>query len=405
MDPGLREAARSLAAFDPLRALSLVALREDAPGLALRGIALAQLGDHAAARRLLRRAADRRDADSTTRARALAAEAEVAFACRDLAAARRGFEAAARLLDREQDRGNALFVRIQLARELALVGESRAARDVLAKLDFRGAPSRVVASEALAHAEIAVRDEQAREARGHLRRAYAAARLSRVSFLVAQVERAARELGEPVARVVRRGESRPATLDDVEAMSRGGDLVLDARRREVRRGATRISLASRPVLFALARTLAEASPDDAPRAALIRDAFGAKQSNESLRARLRVEVGRVRRALGKLADVRATARGFVLAPREAKRVMVLAPLADGEGGALLALLADGEAWSTSALAEALGRTQRGVQRALGTLRESGSVQSTGSGRTQRWSRVGRSGFATTLLLVDPGESR
>ncbi len=404
MDPGLREAALALSAFDPLAALKLVALREDASAVALRGIAMAQLGDYVAAKRLLRRAAESSQIGPVERARALAAEAEVAFASRNLVHARRGFEASARLLDAEGDRGNALFVRIQLARQLALVGELATARRRLAKLDLRGAPARVVVAAALANAEIAVRSEQAREALVHLRRAHAAATFARVPFLLAEVARAARDLREPVARIREAGEDRPATLDHVEALNRSGDLVVDARRREVRRGNAIVSLVRRPVLFALARSLAHAAPDDLPRDTLIQRAFGAKRSNESFRARLRVEVGRLRGELRGLAEVRATARGFALTPLRATRVSVLSPLVDGEDGALLGLLADGEAWSTSALATALGRTQRGIQRALAALVRTGSVQSTGRGRTQRWVHAPKTGFATTLLLARPDES-
>ena len=60
-----------------------------------------------------------------------------------------------------------------------------------------------------------------------------------------------------------------------------------------------ISLATRPVLFALARALAEAWPGDVPRDALVARAFGAKLADESHRARLRVEIGRLRRCCGR----------------------------------------------------------------------------------------------------------
>jgi len=138
------------------------------------------------------------------------------------------------------------------------------------------------------------------------------------------------------------------------------------------------------VLFALARVLGEAWPRDVPRDALVARAFGWKVADESYRARLRVEIGRLRRALRPQADIRATQRGFALAPRRARAVVVLAPPVEDEHAALLAFLVDGESWSSSALALALGTSQRTVQRALDALAAAGKVQSFGRGRARRW---------------------
>src|SRR5215813_3889609 len=107
-----------------------------------------------------------------------------------------------------------------------------------------------------------------------------------------------------------------------------------------------VSLARRPVLFALARALGEAWPGDVPRDALVERAFGSRLADESHRARLRVEVGRLRAVLRTLADVRATNRGFALVPRRAREVVVLARLVDDEHASVLAFLADGESWSS-----------------------------------------------------------
>jgi hypothetical protein len=134
---------------------------------------------------------------------------------------------------------------------------------------------------------------------------------------------------------------------------------------------------------------------------LLARAFGAKFADESHRARLRVEVGRLRAALRALAGVNATKRGFALAPRRARDVVVLAPPVDGEHGAVLAFLADGESWSSSALALALGASQRTVQRALDSLAAAGKVQSVGRGRARRWVTPPVPGFTTTLLLPAP----
>ena len=175
-------------------------------------------------------------------------------------------------------------------------------------------------------------------------------------------------------------------------------LVMDACRHLVRDARTVVSLARRPVLFALARALAEAWPADVPRDMLVARAFGAKLADESHRARLRVEVGRLRAVLRTLAGVSATQRGFALKPRRAREVVVLARPVEEQHAAVLAFLADGESWSSSALALALGISQRTVQRALEGLAAAGKVQSFGRGRARRWITPPMPGFTTTLLL-------
>jgi hypothetical protein len=175
---------------------------------------------------------------------------------------------------------------------------------------------------------------------------------------------------------------------------------VDACRHVVRDARTVVSLARRPVLFALARALGEAWPGDVPRGTLVARAFRAKRADESYRARLRVEVGRLRTVLRTLAGVSATKRGFALVPRRARDVVVLAPPVEGEHAAVLAFLADGELWSSSALALALGASQRTVQRALDSLAAAGKVQSFGRGRARRW-MTPVPGFPTILLLPAP----
>jgi DNA-binding transcriptional ArsR family regulator len=155
------------------------------------------------------------------------------------------------------------------------------------------------------------------------------------------------------------------------------------------------------VFFAFGRALGVAWPGDVPRDVLLARAFGARIADESHRARLRVDVGRLRRMLRALAGVRATKRGFALAPRRAREVVVLAPPVDGERAAVLAFLADGESWSSSALALALGTSQRTVQRALDSLAADGKVQPLGRGRARRWMTPPVPGFTTTLLLPAP----
>src|SRR3954447_11201961 len=146
------------------------------------------------------------------------------------------------------------------------------------------------------------------------------------------------------------------------------------------------------------RALGEAWPGDASRGTLVARAFRAKLADESHRARLRVEVGRLRAALRMLAGVSATRRGFALVPRGAREVVVLARPVEGDHAAVLAFLADGESWSSSALALALGASQRTVQRALDSLAAAGKVQSFGRGRARRWTTPPVPGFPTALLL-------
>jgi DNA-binding transcriptional ArsR family regulator len=242
-------------------------------------------------------------------------------------------------------------------------------------------------------------------ARAALARAARAARRAAIPALTAEVESASRILNTPAARLIARGAERPLLLEDVESLLASRAFVVDACRHVVRDGSKVVSLARRPVLFSLARALGEAWPGDVPRDTLIARAFGSKVASESYRARLRVEVGRLRTALRALAHVGATKRGFALAPRRAREVVVLARPIEEERTPvlawLLALLTDGESWSSSALALALGTSQRTVQRALDALAAAGKVQSFGRARARRWVTPPVPGFTTTLLLPTP----
>jgi hypothetical protein len=248
--------------------------------------------------------------------------------------------------------------------------------------------------------EIALRRGRTQPARAALVRARDAADRSTIDALRAEVDRALHELELPAARLLARGEERPLVLAEVETVLAGRHFVVDACRREARLERRIVRLARRPVLFALLRALAEAWPGEATREALCEHAFGARRPNDSHRVRLRVELGRLRRELRALAGVRATARGFELVPRSGD-VLVLAPPIEGPDAAVLALLADGEAWSTSALALALGSSQRTAQRSLQALETSSKVRALGRGRARRWLAAPLGGFATTLLLPAP----
>ncbi len=399
MDSLVTSAARSLAAGDPLGALKRVALRDDPPALALRGIAMAQLGDYERARKLLRRAARGFGPhERLAQARCQVAEAEVALAARDLSRPVRALDAAAQALDALGDRANALHARLVGVRRQLLVGELEAAEQALAAVDAAGAPPPLAARAELTRAELALRRVRVADAAAALGRAHAAALAAGIPALVAEIGRARRALSTPSARLIRGGVVRPVRLDEVEALLASGDLVVDACRRAVRGPARSVPLAGRPVLFALVGALAEAWPADVPRDRLIERAFETRAADESYRARLRVELGRLRAALRPLARIEATRRGFALVPVGAPAVVVLAPPIDGSAGAILALLEGGESWSTSAIACALGSSQRTVQRALRQLEEAAAVRAVGRGRSRRWLAPALGGFATTLLL-------
>jgi len=404
MDSLITAAARALAAGDPLGALKRVALRDDAPALALRGIAMAQLGDLARARTLLRSAARAfGPREVVARARCVLAEAEIAFVSRDLSWPAKMLDAAKTTLEAHGDRVNAAHARYLGVRRLLLIGRIDEAERALAELDPSRVPPALRTAHELVVAGIAIRRLRTKAARAALARAGRAARDARIPALSAEVEHACLVLNTPAARLTARGEQRLLLLDEVEALLASKSLVVDACRHVVRDVRQMVSLATRPVLFALARALGDAWPDDVPRDALVARAFGSKFVDESHRARLRVEIARLRAVLRPLADVSATKRGFVLTPRRARDVVVLAwPIeVDKDHAPVLALLADGESWSSSALALALGTSQRTVQRALDSLTDAGKVQWFGRGRARRWMTPPVPGFTTTLLLPAP----
>jgi len=402
MDSLITAAARALAAGDPLGALKRVALRDDAPALALRGIAMARLGDFVRAKALLRSAARAfGPREAVARARCVVAEAEIALVSRDLGFPAKALDAARATLETHGDRMNAAHARHLQVRRLLLIGRLDEAEHTLAEIDPAPFPPASRAAHELVVAGIAIRRLRTGTARTALARAEQAALQAAIPALTAEVESASLVLNTPAARRIARGEERLLLLEEVEALLVLKALVVDACRLVVRDARNVVPLATRPVLFALARTLGEAWPDDVPRATLIGAAFRGKFADESHRARLRVEIGRLRRALRTLAGVSATSQGFVLVPRGGREVVVLAPSVEGEHAAVLAFLADGESWSSSALALALGASQRTVQRALDQLAETGKVQSFGRARARRWVTPPVGGFTTTLLLPAP----
>jgi hypothetical protein len=379
--------------------LNRVALRDDPPALALRGIAMAQLGDLAKAKALLRSAARAFGAkEAVARARCVVAEAEVALASRDLAWPVKALEGAGLALEKHGDRVNAAHARFIAIRRLVWLGRLEEAERELGRLDPASLPPALRAAEELVVAGIAMRRVRAKEARAALERARSFAARSGIGALVAEVSTAFHTLDAPAARVVGPEGERPLRLEEVEALLASKALVVDGCRFGVVEGGRTVSLASRPILFGLLRMLAEAWPNDVPRGEIIARVFRTRHPDESHRARLRVEMGRLRRLLRDLAEVRATPAGFALEPRRARQVVVMAPPVESDHAAVLALLADGESWSSSALALALDASQRTVQRAMEELAADGRVEAIGQGRARRWMAPPLPGFATALLL-------
>jgi hypothetical protein len=402
MDSLITAAARALAAGDVLGALKRVGVRDDPPALALRGIAMAQLGDFERAKVLLRRAARAfSPREAVARARCVVAEAEIALVSRDLGWPAKALDSARAALEAHGDRVNAAHARILEVRRLLLIGHLDEAEQALAGFDPASLPPALRASHELVVAGIALRRLRTKMARAALARAGRAAREANMPALTAEVESASQVLDAPAARLIARGDERLLLLEDVETLLASKALVVDACRHAVRNGDTVVSLARRPVLFALARALGEAWPADVSRGTLITQAFRARHVDESHRARLRVEIGRLRAALRPLAGVSATSQGFALVPRRSRKVVVLARPVEEEHAAVLAFLADGESWSSSALALALAASQRTVQRALDALAAAGKVQFYGRGRARRWLTRPLPGFTTTLLLPGP----
>ncbi len=402
MDSLITAAARALAAGDLLGVLKRVGLRDDAPALALRGIAMAQLGEFARAKALLQSAARSfGPREAVARARCVVAEAEIALVSRELNWPPKALDAARATLEKHGDWVNAAHARHLAIRRLLLIGRLDEAEGALAGLDPSPFPPAARAAHQLVVAGIAMRRIRARDARAALARAASAARQAGIPALTAEVESASVALSTPAARLIARDDDRLLPLQEVETVLRSGALVVDACRHVVRDADTAVSLAGRPVLFALARALGEAWPGDSSRDALVGRAFRGKRADESHRARLRVEMGRLRAEIRPLAGVSATTSGFALVPRRARDVVVLAPPVEDPHAAVIAFLADGEAWSSSALALALGASARTVQRALDSLARAGKVHSHGRGRARRWMTAPVAGFTTTLLLPGP----
>jgi hypothetical protein len=394
--PALDLAARALASGDALRALSLVGRAPSSLGLALRGIAYAQLGDLELARDALEQAAATTD-DVRLLARVRAALVEVALGEGDLARAAGAARASADELARLGDARNAAMQRLVLARAEVLLGRLGEARHVVADVLAAELPPDVRAVASLAEAEIATRALAATDARDALNRARRALEHAPNRLLTRELAALEGELSLPVARLERGGATRDADLFAIEDAARGELFLVDACRRLAIAGRARVPLAKRPVLFALIVELARAAPGSVPRDALAARAFDARRINASHRGRLRVEIGRLRKLLDGLgAEPVATPDGYALASR--REVALVVPRAEDDATRVAILLGDGASWSAQRVAESAGISKRTAQRALGDLVATGRAVRTGSGRNVRYHRPGTP-IASRMLLL------
>ncbi|AKF03003.1 hypothetical protein [Sandaracinus amylolyticus] len=396
IDGALGEAARALARGDALHALGIAGRDESALGLTLRGIAYAQLGDLELARGALEDASER-STDAHTTSRARAALAEIALASGDPARAAREAIACASALEALGDPRNAAMQRLVLARAEVLRGRLPEARGVVEDVLSREQPADLRAVASLAQAEIAMRALAASESRDALGRARAALDVAPHELLSRALVSLERELSAPVARVVRDGVSSDADLFAIEELSRGEVLLIDGCRRVAIGARLIVRLGRRPVLFALLLELARAWPGGIGRDELAARAFDVRRVNPSHRARLRVEVGRLRKAmLGLAAEPVATKEGYALVSQ--REVVVLSPHDDGEGARIALLLGDGASWSAREVATHTRLSIRTVQRALASLVESGRAIRTGRGARVRYARPGTP-IASRMLLL------
>ena len=237
MDSLITAAARALASGDPLGALKRVALRDDAPALALRGIAMAQLGDLVRAKTLLRRAGRAfGPKEAVARARCVVAEAEVALVSRDLGWPPKALDTARATLEAHGDRVNAAHARYLEVRRLVLIGRIDEAERMLAKLDPAPFPPASRTAHELVVAGIAIRRLRTKAARAALDRAEREARNARIPALTAEVDAAVLVLNTPAARLIASGEERLLLLEEVEALLASKALVVDGCRYVVRNG-------------------------------------------------------------------------------------------------------------------------------------------------------------------------
>lgn len=261
--------------------------------------------------------------------RCVLADAEFALALRELDLPQRPLTRATATLQMHGDHANAAHARLLGVRRLLLLGRLAEARKALALLEGTPLPPALATVANLAAAELALRALRTAPAREALAQAGDTAARSGIPALQAEVANLRSVMEQPVARLCGPAPERMLRLPEVEALFASDALVVDGCRHRVRMGDAWLPLAGRPVLFALAQTLAAAWPEPAPRDALIAAAFHVRRFDETHRARLRVEIGRLRSLLAPWAGIAARGPGFVLEPHAAPRVALLEPPLDG----------------------------------------------------------------------------
>ena len=393
----LVEAARALSRGDGIGALALVGRAEDALGIALRGIAYAQLGDLEEARNTLRRA-DRAATDELLRARIRAALVEVALAEGDAGRVAKDAAANAQRLALLGDGRNAAMQRLVQARAEVLLGRADDARRTIDAVLAGSLALDLRPVTWLARAEIALRASAATTAKRALDEARRALEGSPNALLARTLDAMEEALAQPIARLRDRGEVRAVDLFAIEEAQNGKAFLVDACRRVVRAGRATIPLARRPVLFQLLFALANAWPNDVARDELARQAFAVRVVNASHRARMRVEIGRLRKVLHGIAEPIATRNGYAL--KSPRPVRILLPIADDEVARVAIFLGDGASWTAQAIAEQAGMSKRTAQRALAALVESGRVVRLSRGKDVRYASSSPNGrIASRLLLL------
>jgi len=343
----------------PLAALTVLSQRGDAHARAVRGIALAQLGEFDRAKRELTSARGEfaRQGETVWATKALAALAEIGLATRDIEFARSHLDATP--LRADGDHASASYVDIQRARLYALLGRVDDARALLAAAHDGPAAE-------LARAETAAAAGCFRDAARHATASEAGAN----PMLAGEARRLRQELNRQAFILHRGGVERRLSLVELEDLDHP---YVDT----IRRRCGDLDLQRRPGQFELLVGLARGPVTTT-------NLFG--RSNESLQVRLRMEVSRVRRATGFV--IEATEMGFVC-----PGLGLLVPEVDDP----LALLADGESWSPRALAAVWGESVRTVER---RLREQPGITATGLGRARRYAtQRGLAATATRLLLL------
>ena len=394
MEAPLTAAARALFLGDALSALKWLAGRTDAPARAMRGAALSQLGEFSRAKAQLRAALRALGpADGLLRARCLAAEAEIALALGDLRWSAEPVARAVAELQAAGDARNAAYLQLVAARAALRLGRPADAERLLRHAKLAPAPLERTFAE-LVRVELAAKRGDPDLLTQALASARAAAERAAIPTLVAEVARIRDHYEGPSAVITSRGKARTASFCEVCTLARSASVVVDGGGRELRSAGGCLPFARRPVLFEVLRVLAEGWPEAVPRDALIARAFGARRPNESHRIRLRVEVGRLRKAMRPWLGVVAEGPGYALSAKG--EVVLVMPLEESPASRLLSLMHGGEAWSASSLAQALGVSERTVQRSLGELSSAGKVGPTGNGRGRRWVRLFE--IPTDLLL-------